>query len=110
MATRADIAPWVNRLVWRTSLELLQTQLGLPVSSGVLKILGFLAAALVSVEICSHASVSDHSGNSSPEKVLANTEMLLARDLPTSVSVVPKLPRPLPTPGSRPTHQSPITP
>jgi hypothetical protein len=101
MATRADIAPWVNRLVWRRSLELLQTQLGLQVSSGVLKILGFLAAALVSVEICSHASVSDHSGNSSPGKVLANKEMLLARDLPTSVSVVPKLPRPLPTPGSQ---------
>ena len=101
MAIRADIAPWVNRLVWRRSLELLQTQLGLPVSSGVLKILGFLAAALVSVEICSHASVSGHSGNSSPEKVLANREMLLARDLPTSVSVVPKLPRPLPTPGSQ---------
>src|SRR6478672_7708137 len=96
MATRADIAPWVNRLVWRRSLELLQTQLGLQVSSGVLKILGFLAAALVSVEICSHASVSDHSGNSSPGKVLANKEMLLARDLPTSVSVVP-----LPTPGSQ---------
>jgi hypothetical protein len=99
MATRADIAPFVNRLVWRRSLELLQAQLGLPVSSGVLKIFGFLAAALVSVEICSHASVSDHSGNSSPEKVLANKEMLLARDLPTSVSIVPKLPRPLPTPG-----------
>src|SRR5262249_42360112 len=99
MATRADIAPCVNGLVWRRSLESLHTQVGSPISSGVLKTLAFLAAALVTVEICSHASVSDHSGDSSPEKVLANTEMLLARDLPKSVSVVPKLPRPLPTPG-----------
>ena len=101
MATRADIAPCVNGLVWRRSLESLHTQVGSPISSGVLKTLAFLAAALVTLEICSHASVSDHSGNSSPEKVLANTEMLLARDLPKSVSVVPKLPRPLPTPGSQ---------
>ena len=76
MAKRADIAPWVDRLVWRRPLELLQTHFRSRVSSGVLIALGFLAAALVSVEICSHASVSDHSGNFSQEQVLANTEML----------------------------------
>jgi hypothetical protein len=100
MAKRADIAPWVDRLVWRSPLELLQTRFRSRVSSGVLIALGFLAAALVSVEICSHASVSDHSGNFSQEQVLATTEML-APDAPTSVSVVRKLPRSLSTPGSR---------
>lgn len=98
MAKRADIAPWVDRLVWRRSLELLQTHLRLPVSSVVLMMLGFLAAALVSVEICFDASVPDHSGNFSPEEVLANTEVMLAPAPPTTVSVVTKLPRPLPTP------------
>jgi hypothetical protein len=101
MVKRADVASCVDRLVWRRSLELLQTYFRTPVSSGVLTTLGFLAAAFASVEICSHASVPDHSSNFSPEEVLADTEMLLAPDAPTSVSVVPKLPRSLPTPGSQ---------
>lgn len=99
MATRADIAPWVDRLVWRRSLELLQTQLRLPVSSGVLMILGLLAAALVSVETCCRTSVPDHSGT--PGEVLADTQVPLAPDAPTNESVVPKLPHRLPTPGSQ---------
>ena len=101
MAKRADIAPWVDRLVWHRPLELLQTHFRSRVSSGVLIALGFLAAALVSAEICSHASVSDNSGNFFQEQVLANTEMLLAPGAPTSVSVVRKLPRSPSTPGSQ---------
>ena len=87
--------------MWRRSLELLQTHFGSSVGSGVLRTLGFLAAALVVVELCSHASVPDHSGNFSQKDLLANTEMLLAPDAPTSVSVVPKLPRSLSRPGSQ---------
>ena len=87
--------------MWRRSLELLQTNFRSAVGSGVLRTLGFLAAALVAVKICSHASVPDHSGNFSQKEVLANTEMPLAPDAPTSVSVVPKLPRSLSTPGSQ---------
>jgi hypothetical protein len=87
--------------VWRRSLELLQTRLRSTIGSGVLRTLGFLAGALVAVEICSHASVPAHSGNFSQKEVLANTEMPLALDAPTSVSVVPKLPRSLSTPGSQ---------
>ena len=93
--------------MWRRSLELLQTHLRSAVGSDVLRTLGFLAAALVAVEICSHASVPDHSGNFSQKEVLANTEMLLAPDAPTSVSVVPKLPRSLSTPGSQAEPSSP---
>ena len=87
--------------MWRRSLELLQTHFGSSGGSGVLRTLGFLAAALVVVELCSHASVPDHSGNFSQKDLLANTEMLLAPDAPTSVSVVPKLPRSLSRPGSQ---------
>jgi hypothetical protein len=87
--------------VWRRSLELLQTHFRSPVGSGVFRTLGFLAAVLVAVEICSHASVADHSGNFSQKEVLANTQMPLAPDAPTSVSVVPKLPRSLSTSGSQ---------
>jgi hypothetical protein len=101
MAKCADIAPWVDRPVWRRPLELLHTHFRSWVSSGVLIALGFLAAALVAVEICSHASVSGQSGNFFQEQVLANTEMLLAPDAPTSVSVVRKLPRSLSTRGSQ---------
>ena len=93
--------------MWRRSLELLQTHLRSAVGSGVLRTLGFLAAALVAVEICSHASVPDHSGNFFQKEVLANTEMPLAPDAPTSVSVVPKLPRSLSTPGSQADLSSP---
>ena len=85
MVKCADIASWVDRLVWRRSLELLHFRS--PVSSGVLTTLGFLAAAFASVEICSHASAPDHSGNFSAEEVLTNTEMLLAPDAPKGVSV-----------------------
>ena len=80
---------------------MLQTHLRSAFGSGVLRTLGFLAAALVAVEICSRASVPDHSGNFSQKEVLANTEMPLAPDAPTSVSVVPKLRRSLSTPGSQ---------
>ena len=107
MAKRADIAPWVDPLIWRRPLELLQTHLRSAVSSGVLIALGFLAAALVAVEICSHASVPAHSGNFSQIEVLANTEMPLALDAPTSVSVVRKLPTSLSTPGSQANLPSP---
>ena len=93
--------------MWRRSLELLQTHLRSAVGSDVLRTLGFLAAALVAVEICSRASVPDHSGNFSQKEVLANTEMPLAPDAPTSVSVVPKLPRSLSTPGSQADLSSP---
>src|SRR5262249_3541787 len=96
-------APWQNARtsrpesipVWRRSLELLQTHFGSPVSSGVLRTLAFLAAALVAVEICSRAPVPNHSGNYSQKEVLANTEVPLAPDAPTSVSIVPKLPKSL---------------
>ena len=111
MAKRTDIAPWVDPLVWRRPLELLQTHFRSRVSSGVLIALGFLAAALVAVEICSHASVPAHSGNLSQKEVLANTEMPLALDAPTSVSVVPKLPGSL-SPGSQvdlPSPHNPMT-
>jgi hypothetical protein len=87
--------------VWRRSLELLQTHLRSAIGSGALRTLGFLAGALVAVEICSHASMPTHSGNFSQKEVLANTEMPLALDAPTSVSVVRKLPRSLSTPGSQ---------
>ena len=87
--------------MWRRSLELLQTRLRSAIGSSVLGTLGFLSGALVVVEICSHASVPAHSGNFSQNKVLANTEMPLALDAPTSVSVVPKLRRSLSTPGSQ---------
>ena len=87
--------------MWRRSLELLQTRLRSAIGSGALRTLGFLAGALLAVEICSHASVPAHSGNFSQKEVLANTEMPLALDAPTSMSVVPKLPRSLSTPGSQ---------
>ena len=93
--------------MWRRSLELLQTHFGSSIGSGVLRTLGFLAAALVVVELCSHASVPDHSGNFSQKELLANTEMLLAADAPASVSVVPKLPRSLSRPGSQVDPSSP---
>lgn len=93
--------------MWRRSLELLQTHLRSAVGSGVLRTLGFLAAALVALEICSGASVPDHSGNFSQKEVLANTEVPLAPDAPTSVSIVPKLPRSLSTPGSQADLSSP---
>ena len=93
--------------MWRKSLELLQTHFGSSIGSGVLRTLGFLAAALVVVELCSHASVPDHSGNFSQKELLANTEMLLAPDAPASVSVVPKLPRSLSRPGSQVDPSSP---
>ena len=87
--------------MWRRSLELLQTHHRSAIGSGALRTLGFLAGALVAVEICSHASMPTHSGNFSQKEVLANTEMPLALDAPTSVSVVRKLPRSLSTPGSQ---------
>ena len=93
--------------MWRRSLELLQTHLRSAIGSGVLRTLGFLAAALVAVEICSHTSVPDHSGNFSQKEILANTEAPLDPDAPTSVSVVPKLPRSLSTPGSQADHSRP---
>ena len=107
MAKCADIAPWVDPLIWRRPPELLQTHFRSRVSSGVLIALGFLAAALVAVEVCSHASVPAHSGNFSQIEVLANTEMPLALDAPTSVSVVRKLPTSLSTPGSQANLPSP---
>ena len=108
MAKRADIAPWVDPLVWRRPLELLQTHFRSRVSCGVLIVLGFLAAALVAAEVCSHASVPAHSGNFSRIEVLANTEMPLALDAPTSVSVVGKRsPTSLSTPGSQANLPSP---
>ena len=94
--------------MWRRSIELLQTHLRSAVGSGVLRTLGFLAAALVAVEICSRASVPDHSGNFSQKEVLANTEVPLAPDAPTSVSVVGKRsPTSLSTPGSQANLPSP---
>ena len=93
--------------MWRRSLDLLQTHLRSAVGSGVLRALGFLTAALIAVEICSRASLPDHSGNFSQKEVLANTEMPLAPAAPTSVSVVPKLPRSLSTPGSQADLSSP---
>ena len=87
--------------MWRRSLELLQTRLRSAIGSSVLRTFGFLAGALVAVEICSHALMPTHSGNFSQKEVLANTEMPLALDAPTSVSVVPKPPRSLSTPGSQ---------
>jgi len=86
---------------------LLQTHLRSAIGSGALRTLGFLAGALVAVEICSHASLPAHSGNFSQKEVLANTEMPLALDAPTSVSVVRKLPRSLSTPGSQADLSSP---
>ena len=93
--------------MWRRSLDLLQTHLRSAVGSDVLRTLGFLAAALIAVEICSRASLPDHSGNFSQKEVLANTEMPLAPAAPTSVSVAPKLPRSLSTPGSQADLSSP---
>jgi hypothetical protein len=93
--------------VWRRSLELLQTHLRSAVGFGVLRTLGFLAAGLVAVEICPHASVPNHSGNFSQKEVLANTDVPLPPDAPTSVSIVPKLPRSLSTPGSQADLSSP---
>ena len=95
MTKPADIASWVHRLVRRRGIEALQTRLSSPIGSRVLKTLGFLAATLISVEICSQASVPDGSGNFSPDEVLAHTEMLLAPTAATNVSVVPKMPRAL---------------
>jgi hypothetical protein len=100
MTKRTDIAPWVDRIVWRKYLELHRTQFRLLVSSGALVILGFLAVALVSIKIWSYVPVSDNSGNSYTEKVLANTGMLPAPDVSTNVSVVRKLTSLIPTPGS----------
>jgi hypothetical protein len=93
MMKRADSACSVDRLVWRKFIELLHAHFPGPVSSRVLKTLGFLAAAVVSAEICSHASAPDGSDNFPPDKVLATTEILTAPAAATSVSVVPKMPR-----------------
>ena len=87
--------------MWRRSFELLKRRLRSALGSGALRTFGFLAGALVAVEICSHALMPTHSGNFSQKEVLANTEMPLALDAPTSVSVVPKPPRSLSTPGSQ---------
>ena len=93
--------------MWRRSLELLQRRLRSAIGSGALRTLGFLAGALVAVEICSHASMPAHSGNLSQKEVLANTEMPHALDAPTSVSVVPKLPSSLSAHGSQADFPSP---
>ena len=87
--------------MWRRSLELLQTHFRSSIGSGVLRTLGFLAAALVVVETLLSCLGARPFGNFSQKELLANTEMLLAPDAPTSVSVVPKLPRSLSRPGSQ---------
>lgn len=90
----------VDRLIWR-SIEIFQAHLPPPVSSRVVTTLGFLAAAIVSAEICSHPSAPDGSGNFPPDEVLANTEILLAPAAAASVSEVPKMPRALPRAASQ---------
>lgn len=90
MTEPADTASSLDRLVWRRFIELLQAHFPSPVSSRVLKTLGFLVAAVVSAEICSHAAPNG-SDNFPPDEFLANTEVLPA-PAPTSVSVVPKMP------------------
>ena len=90
----------VDRLIWR-SIEIFQTHLPPPVSSHVVRTLAFLAAAIVSAEICSHPLAPDGSGNFPPDEVLANAEILLAPAAAASVSEVPKMPRALPRAASQ---------
>jgi hypothetical protein len=98
MTKRADS---VDRLVWRRFIELLQAYFPSPVSSRVLKTLGFLAAAVVSAEICSHASAPNGSDNFPPDEVLATAEILPAPAAAANVSVVPKMPRSVPPAASQ---------
>ncbi|MGO8841745.1 MAG: hypothetical protein ACLQF1_11600 [Methyloceanibacter sp.] len=63
MTERADTASSVDRWAWRRFIELLQAHFLSPVSSLVFKTLGFLAAAVISAEICSHASEPNGSDN-----------------------------------------------
>lgn len=94
MTKPADIASWVHRLGWGRGIETLQVRLSSPIGSRFLKTLGLLAAALVSIEICSQASVPEGSGNFSSGEDLAHAEMPLAPTAATTVSIVPKTPRP----------------
>jgi hypothetical protein len=89
MTKPADIASWVQRLGWGRGIETLQVRLSSPIGSRFLKTLGLLAAALVSIEICSQASVPEGSGNFSSDEDLAHAEMLLAPTAAMTVSIVP---------------------
>lgn len=78
------------------SIETLKACLSTQVRSRVVKTLGFLAAALVSAEIGSQASVPDASGIFPHDEVSARTEIMPAAAAEARVSVVPKMPRSIP--------------
>jgi hypothetical protein len=82
----------VDRLGWSGSIETLKAHLPVQIRSRVVKTLGFLAVALVSAEIGSHASVPDASGICAHDEVSA-TEMMPAAAAEASGSEVPKMPR-----------------
>jgi hypothetical protein len=86
----------VDLLAWRSFIEALQAHFPVWVSSRVIKTLGLVAAALVSAEICSHASAPEGPSNFSPDEILADTGIPPTPAAATSVSVVAKMPKSLP--------------
>lgn len=87
----------VDRLVWRSFIEgLPQAHFPSSVSSRVITTLGLVAAALISAEICSHASAPEGPSKFSADEILADTGISTTPAAATSVSVVSKMPKSLP--------------
>jgi hypothetical protein len=92
----------VHRLVWRSFIEVLaQARFPSSISSRVITTLGLVAAALISAEICSHASAPEGPKNFSTDEILADTEISTTPAAATSVSVVAKMPKSPPPATSR---------
>lgn len=91
----------VDRLGWSRSIETLKVYLSAQGRSRVVKTLGFLAAALVSAEIGSQASVPDASDIFPHDEISAKTEIMSVAAAESRVSVVPKMPRSVPPAASQ---------
>jgi hypothetical protein len=91
----------MGRLGWNRSIETLKVHLSAQGRSRVAKTLGFLAAALVSAEIGSQASVPDASDIFPHDEISAKTEIMSVAAAESRVSVVPKMPRSVPPAASQ---------
>jgi hypothetical protein len=90
----------VDRLGWRL-IETPNVHLSAQGRSRLVKTLGFLAAALVSAEIGSQASVPDAPAIFPHDEISAETEIMSAATAEARVSVVPKMPASVPPAASQ---------
>lgn len=89
-----------DRLGWRF-IETPKVPLSAQGRSRVVKTLGFLAAALLSAEIGSQASVPDAPAIFPLDEISAETEIMSAATTEATVSVVPKMPASVPPAASQ---------